>query len=535
MTDTISKQDYQSKIISFNADPNVIRLREHYNETSFFEIISKERSETTYSSFLRWVLDECSTNVSELFPLFLLLDILAKKDNDGLIDNTLKIALLSRSVRVVSLKVETEKVVASLACEAKELEDGTINSSKDEFEKKCKDKIDLFIRAKLQIGETNRELQIVIENKIDSDEGKEKSNNTNNQKDALSYYNSKTQTQRYYIGTKLKNNSDIYQLYVYLTPDWVSNTPLNYIHINYKDILDGIIAPLLVSSSLSSRMRFFLEEFRNQITYPSLNKTVIKRGIATSNEQSELFNQIWKDYDCLIIESILAATGESFWTFQNQWYTECPKREYAQYLFDHGITAAEPYTKEGNRKHYNTLLSLVESCKDLEEARPIMESITSNKDKDKYNILVSFWEHNKRFLTALLGGISEEFKQRIIVLIDAISKRDTTKYTLVFDGKPFLNLSKRGVILKSAELWFKTKGDFQGYPQKDSSRRDMYFESSAFEAKFNNGEITEDTFSVRYSPVLDGQYYIINQWGASDNWDKMVITLNKIGFTIIPE
>ena len=101
MSNTSTFEDYQSKIISFNADADVIRLREHYNETSFFEIISKERSETTYSSFLKWVFKECSTNVGELMPVLLLLDILVKKDVNSQFDKSLKTALLSRSVKEI--------------------------------------------------------------------------------------------------------------------------------------------------------------------------------------------------------------------------------------------------------------------------------------------------------------------------------------------------------------------------------------------------------------------------------------------------
>ena len=55
-----SKHDYQEMMIKFNSDKDIIALREKYKEPTFFEIISKQRSETTYSSFLEWLFQSSS-------------------------------------------------------------------------------------------------------------------------------------------------------------------------------------------------------------------------------------------------------------------------------------------------------------------------------------------------------------------------------------------------------------------------------------------------------------------------------------------
>ena len=47
--------DFLNKIIRFNGDKELLMIREKYNDPSFFEIISKERSENTFSSFLKWL------------------------------------------------------------------------------------------------------------------------------------------------------------------------------------------------------------------------------------------------------------------------------------------------------------------------------------------------------------------------------------------------------------------------------------------------------------------------------------------------
>lgn len=59
---------YLSQIIAFNSDKDVVVLREKFNRPSFFEIISKARSETTYSAFLKWLF-EIKNLIKKLYHL----------------------------------------------------------------------------------------------------------------------------------------------------------------------------------------------------------------------------------------------------------------------------------------------------------------------------------------------------------------------------------------------------------------------------------------------------------------------------------
>ena len=70
---------YLDQIIAFNSDKKVVALREKFNKASFFEIISKERSETTYSAFLKWLFSENATAEDTCSPLAFLLDILVRR------------------------------------------------------------------------------------------------------------------------------------------------------------------------------------------------------------------------------------------------------------------------------------------------------------------------------------------------------------------------------------------------------------------------------------------------------------------------
>ena len=113
-------QTYLNKIIEFNSDKALIALRERYNEPSFFEIISKQRSETTFSAFLKWLLQGNSTMFGHNVPIMMLLDTLVRKSGEQkgaakLIDDDLKKNIVTRKMKMMSLKVDTEKAISELA------------------------------------------------------------------------------------------------------------------------------------------------------------------------------------------------------------------------------------------------------------------------------------------------------------------------------------------------------------------------------------------------------------------------------------
>ena len=109
--------DYVSKIIEFNNDPEIIALREKYSEPTFFEVISKDRSETTYSAFLKWMFQDCVPEKNTISPILQLLNILVKRSNEPkkdtdkpiqLIESDLRNACLSGGVKIKDIIVETE-------------------------------------------------------------------------------------------------------------------------------------------------------------------------------------------------------------------------------------------------------------------------------------------------------------------------------------------------------------------------------------------------------------------------------------------
>ena len=431
-------KEYLNQIIRFNGDKDLLMMRGKYNDPSFFEIISKERSETTFSSFLKWLF---SINVSldSASPVMMLLDILVRRsnmqqENTVLIPENLKTWIVSRKIKIQSLHVETEQPVSSLA---RDVFDALCKNNKDEYKKgyetgwidypdfvnalqiasNSQDRIDLFIDCNIvDISGDNKKLQIIVENKIDSKEGgaKKYKDSTRLPKDYLDA----SQTKRYYLGTHRtdKNAGDVYQLYVYLTP--LPSAKLDnfnhlkdkqpaelrdnehFIQINYQDILDGIIVPLLHSPSLSSRSRFFLEEFKNELTYPNVEATGGTSFIAVIEDASAKISSKWEEYKTLITDSAIAAVQEQ------------------ENIDIHQVNLSDANTKD---------------------------------------LLLSFWEENKLFLSALMHSLKPDDKKNIQCLLDSLAKRDTSKYMVYYNDRPVCNqpLNNAHTVWCIANLWVK--------------------------------------------------------------------------------
>jgi hypothetical protein len=243
---------------------------------------------------------------------------------------------------------------------------------------------------------------IIIENKIDSNEGL----NKKQVQTGCDIYDKSLQTSRYYVATKRKNPKTLKQLYVYLTPSLNNECECaNFIKITYQDIIDGIIVPMLSTTSLSSRARFFLEELKTELTFPSLEGRNVKSSIAISNENSERFNKIWKRHGNLIIDAAIATSESDIWYIRDgqncAYYDHAPRKELLDRL--------PPENKSLLRKnpHYETVQREVEKVNDLD-----LKSDLYKIDGDE-DLLKMFWENNKRFLLALMNGLPEDERKKI--------------------------------------------------------------------------------------------------------------------------
>ena len=440
-----SKQDCQEMIIKFNSDKDIIALREKYNEPTFFEIISKQRSETTYSSFLKWMFQSSSKDIGTVSPLLLLLDVLVAESKGNQIADDIKTHIITRNFKINSIEVETEKSVSSVAAALGINHNNSLYQwGEGDIHKiiaKSQDRIDIFISCDIELNDKDkpaRKLQIVIENKIDSGEGKGKWK----ERTGVSNYDEASQTERYYYATALKNSENVIQLYVYLAPEGATDCTLakDYIQINYQAIVDRIIQPLLASSILSVRQRFFLEELKTELTFPSHESTKVRNNIANSGESKEYFKKIWKDYKVLILSAAVCSIESDICIWRDKYYADKPKNgDLIRACMEVDKTKTPDYWSEKIEKKRITF-----GKKEKDDFEQLLDELKLRPLDIKLNIedpdlLEAFWKNNDRFLLAVMSGIKREVEENEKLVLEKLlsdsSKRDTTKYRVYYKTK----------------------------------------------------------------------------------------------------
>jgi dsDNA-binding SOS-regulon protein len=500
--------DYLKQIIDFNGDKDVIALREKFNRPSFFEIISKERSETTYSAFLKWLFQENNLDKDACNPLALLLDVLVRRSEEqkAFVDTILstevvKRSIVTRTLNIRPVKVETEKYVSNLAqaiidTPCKVVGELVENDLK-KIAAKSQDRIDLFVDCEIDCDNLKaKRMQIVIENKIDSAEGGRKT-----KKNAIGVvgYDNATQTKRYYLGTKYTpcdangkpcgiDEMDVLQIYVYLTPqkpyqDGCSDN--HFIQINYQDIVDNILMPMLASSSLSIRSRFFLEEFLNQLVFPSLDGSMILPSIAIGKENSEELNKIWKKYQPLLTHAAIAASEVSLWMVDDTYYDHQPRTELLEALLPKCIQPTGDIINGKWKKgmQYSKMKALAE------QYGIMTNQVDLSLNDDAQELLSSFWMKNQRLLTAVINGMESSERIKVEALLTQSSKRDTTRYNVYYNDSPL----NRKTPLGKAQAAFAIINKWASI--RKGNRKDVTI------------EILNNTFPIECNP-----YYERGQW-----------------------
>lgn len=451
--------DYLKQIIAFNSDKDVIALREKFNKPSFFEIISKERSETTYSAFLKWLLQENSLDGETCNPLSLLLDVLVRRSEEQkgqiitvLSDESLKRSIVTRNLNIKSVKVETEKLVSGLAeaILAKPYSTSYVSYigilSDDDLRKiaaKSKDRIDLFVDCAVESESLSaKRLQIIIENKIDSVEGKKKPSEVTGAKD----YDDASQTERYYLATKFStfdsgkayDGRDTLQLYVYLTPQVPKSevcTDNHFIQISYQDIVDCVLTPMLSSSSLSPRSRFFIEEFLNQLVFPSLEGTTVHPSIAVGKEDSKELTNVWKNNQPLLTHAAVVASEANLWMIDDAYYDHQPRTELLELLLAKGVQSPDIIDGQWKPRMQYAKMKDLATQYGIKTCQVDMQLVDNTQE-----LLASFWDKNELLLSAFINGLEDEERRKTEALLSQSSKRDTTHYNVYYNDKKLNNI-----------------------------------------------------------------------------------------------
>lgn len=270
-------------LLAYNTDANVHKLKEYYAQKSLAEILNVARNETAHSSFLSWLFNPNSHHGLGIFPLEMLLQIIAQR------------ALMIKGVCPL-----TDTIINNILLQKYNLNRAI---STTEYTLESRKRLDILIE-RIQIDE--EEINIIIENKVLSSEH---DNQTN------TYY---TQFPKDLKG-KAKTN-----IFLYLSP--ITNSDLDFcyneeyqphcecrafIQINYQQIMDKVLSPCLMRD-IPKETEFKIKDYINCLTFPSITEIKDNKNtkqitiMATSENETKLLNEFWNNNKDLILMAIQA-------------------------------------------------------------------------------------------------------------------------------------------------------------------------------------------------------------------------------------
>lgn len=252
---------------------------------SLFHILGTARDEMTHSAFIAWLLaGEEFPRKAEAMHLFLNLLKTVVKDDANKIDSHLCQMFSLPDLEIDILDVSTEKVVSQLSC---------IESN---------DRIDIFISLLLKGGNERKRVDVVIENKIDSEQGGRKDGRKCNDET----YNDKLQTERYYYALKeppFIGRADVdATLFVYLEASYQmpflsqgDNKPHpSFIRINYQMLLDEVIEKVVINAT--PELKCILDDYIRCLSQYARSKKCAIMAVRACEREQLVKN--WKLY-CL--------------------------------------------------------------------------------------------------------------------------------------------------------------------------------------------------------------------------------------------
>ena len=279
----MNTKQIEQGLMAFRNDQNAKELREQYRQKSFLEIYGKSRSEDVHSSFVAWLLEGKDIPGDKQDNTILwFLDILMRRAEEQNPANFPPI--LRNAINNCDLTLD-------------------INGVQKEDAQSKTERADIVVDCCANFhnnGRTcNQNVLFVIENKVTSAEH-------NNQ------------TQRYY-NTYTQEFPGSIIIFVYLTPcrsedlvNWstfsAKPSSVKFICINYQDLLDGVILPVLSKTELSTRLRCFIEDYVENLYIPTSEEKDSKRIVmAINREQQKLVENVWDSHHDILKEAVEAS------------------------------------------------------------------------------------------------------------------------------------------------------------------------------------------------------------------------------------
>ena len=409
--------DIINKLLDFNTDPKNAEIRNFYEDANIWKILKIERKEQIHSAFLAWLLGLDVNGDKPFFRLFL--NLLMRKIGECCESESNKIEALQKALIGDKLKIQSVDIESEFS----------INKIS---KIRCSDRLDIFAKAKVLGIENYSNIEVFIENKVDSKEGSEKSTlsikNPTKEEEA---YKHKKQTERYYYACSFENRlslknenkdnecktnhgsssededkdyeSKTIQLFCFLSPSDKAED-IHFISITYQDLVDYIIEPMKEREELDAFTQQTISDYLKNLCNPN-NLT---KMASTKKEQ-----QLLKEFFIRNADLFRAALD---------------------------VMINDDDTTEEEQKEYESICNSMDKSK---KSRRFF-SINGNNDSLKmYEVLAAFVRYKLR-KGATVEEIENEIKtatrepgQNHVSAIQSEVKRGEKSYSFEFDGTKY--------------------------------------------------------------------------------------------------
>lgn len=280
MEDKLTLDEIRDEIIKFKNDPDFQKLESFYYSKSFSEILEISRRENSHSGFIAWLLNNNESHNLGGFSIRKFFDIVLKFSNDKLKSNPdIYNSFITENYEIERVHVEREKTITNVG------------------------RLDIYVESILLIADKQQNVKLIIENKVESKENKDQTNN---------YFK--------HFDSQSRDNEII--IYIYLTP--ISTLELieleepececkEFIQINYQSIVDYLIEPAL-NQNISSRTKNIITEYLKSLSQPSINDEIDGHKqeliMALGSEERKLLSSFWNKNQKLILAALYAISSD---------------------------------------------------------------------------------------------------------------------------------------------------------------------------------------------------------------------------------
>ena len=322
--------EIKSRILEITKSREYISYNK-YHEGNIFSITRTSRLEHMHSNFIAWLLDSQSHHGLGDYPIKQFLAALSiVKDRPN---NVSAIWITELDSVVPAIQMDSQFVIT--CCAEREVT----------FEVSKKRSIDILLKIAL----ADKTLPIIIENKVDSSE------HDNQTED---YFN--------WAEEKFKDRIKYLQpIYVYLIPEYNSSRPknTNFIEMKYQDLLDYVLEPSqFMSTDMKTKER--ISEYIRCLSYQTDN---IKgeNTMAISSEEREILENFYDKNKKLMnaVFEMMAADDDVDPKIKAAMSTLITTRDYSKYEFDGSVykknqlvlAVIKKYVADNNPADYSAL------------------------------------------------------------------------------------------------------------------------------------------------------------------------------------